>query len=323
MLRTTQIARDHMLTIRTAALALATAALVATVACGDEVQLKEVGDVTPPSTSPVVVGSTDTLVGMGEKPVVQVSLSDGEKAYQERKYGEATELFGVYTDQHPKNPWGHYMLGLSAWKGGDRERAVSAFETSLTLDPTHVKSMLNLGRVLLEMGRPGDALKQIESARAIDTGSADVHRLLGRTYGELRRVEDAVDSYKRAIVIDGEDVWSMNNLGFLLINEGRYEEALLPLARAVELRGDVAVFRNNFGVALERTGHFTLAAESFRKALEADSTYAKASVSLARVELLTEKPETVPVDLGELARRFVEEMEAWTGTESNPLAHAC
>ena len=73
MLRTTQIARDHMLTIRTAALALATAALVATVACGDEVQLKEVGDVTPPSNSPVV-GSTDTLVGMGDKPVVQVSL---------------------------------------------------------------------------------------------------------------------------------------------------------------------------------------------------------------------------------------------------------
>lgn len=321
MLRTARITRTHVPTQSAIGFALASALLIATAACGDAVELKEVGDVTTPTATP----STDSSVGVVTPgtPVVQVSLTDAEKVYQEKNYGEAAELFAVYTDQHPNNPWGHYMLGLSAWKSGDRERAVSAFETSLTLDPSHVKSMLNLGRVLLEMGRAEDALKQIESASAIDTGSADVQRLLGRTYGELRRVDEAVDSYKRAIVIDGEDVWSMNNLGFLLINEGRYEEALLPLARAVELRGDVAVFRNNLGVALERTGHFTLAAESFRKALEADSTYAKASVSLARVELLKEKPETVPVDLGELARRFVEEMDAWKGTEAAAIEHNC
>ena len=271
--------------------------------------------------------TTDTSAGVVTEPAFvvpeNVSYEVAESAFIDKRYDEAVAMFEVYTTNKPSNPWGHYMLGLSAWKHGDRERAVTAFETSLTLDPSHVKSMLNLGRVLLEMGRPEDALKQIESARAIDSSSTDVHRLLGRTYGELRRVDEAIESYKTAIVLDGRDVWSMNNMGFLLINAGRFEEALPALVRAVELRGDVAVFRNNLGVALERTGHFTLAAEQFRKALEVDSTYAKASVSLARVEQLKEKPETIPVDLGELAKRFIEEIESWKATVPDPLAHAC
>lgn len=250
-----------------------------------------------------------------------VSYEMAETAFIEKRYGEAVAMLEVYTVNTPANPWGHYMLGLSAWKSGDRERAVTAFDSSLALDPNHVKSLVNLGRVLLELGRADEALVKLETARTLDSGSVDVYRVLGRTYGELDRTEEAIDSYRRAIVIDGKDAWSMNNLGFLLINAGRFEEALLPLARAVELRGDAPVFRNNLGVALERTGHFTLAAESFRKAVELDSTYTKASISFARVEQLKEKPETIPVDLEELARRFVEEMEGWVGRES--LEHSC
>ena len=75
----------------------------------------------------------------------------------------------------------------------------------------------------------------------------------------------------------------MNNLGYLYIQQGRSDAALPPLARAVEIRGNVPVFQNNFGTALERSGHFVAAREAYGKALEADSTYAKAAVGLERV----------------------------------------
>ena len=75
----------------------------------------------------------------------------------------------------------------------------------------------------------------------------------------------------------------MNNLGYLYIQQGRSDAALLPLARAVELRGNVPVFQNNFGTALERSGHFVTAREAYQAALQADSTYEKAAVGLARV----------------------------------------
>ena len=56
--------------------------------------------------------------------------------------------------------------------------------------------------------------------------------------------------------------------------------ALPPLARAVELRDNAPVFRNNLGIALERTGHPVAARDQYRAALEVDSTYRKAAVSL-------------------------------------------
>jgi len=62
----------------------------------------------------------------------------------------------------PDNVWGFYMLGLSAWKTGDRDAAVRAFTQALEKDSTHVKSRLNLSRVLIEQGRAQEALPYVE-----------------------------------------------------------------------------------------------------------------------------------------------------------------
>ncbi|MFL5517478.1 MAG: tetratricopeptide repeat protein, partial [Gemmatimonadales bacterium] len=127
------------------------------------------------------------------------------------------------------------------------------------------------------------------------------------------------------IAIDDTDTWAMNNLGFIYIQQGRSEDALPPLARAVELRGNVPVFQNNLGTALERAGHLTAAQQAFEAALEADSTYTKASVALERVKARREGADSAAVDLASLSREFQSEVEGWrssnaasdsTGTDS-------
>jgi Tfp pilus assembly protein PilF len=121
--------------------------------------------------------------------------------------------------------------------------------------------------------------------------------------------DSAIGSYRFALSIDPADSWSMNNLGLLLIEQGRYEEALPPLARAVELRPDAPSFANNLGVALERTGHPSAAADAFRAALKADSTYVKATKSLARVEEKA-KTDSTTVDVSTLASSFNQQLQA-------------
>jgi Tfp pilus assembly protein PilF len=103
----------------------------------------------------------------------------------------------------------------------------------------------------------------------------------------------------------------MNNLGLVYIQQGRSEEALLPLARAVELRGNVPVFQNNFGTALERSGHFVSARDAYQKALDADSTYEKAAVGLARVNANGVQSDTSSVDVASLSREFQAQVEQW------------
>lgn len=220
-----------------------------------------------------------------------VSFGDGEAAYRARKYSDATVIFEHYTAQRPGNAWGHYMLGLSAWKGGDLAKSEQSFEKALAIDPHHVKSLVNLSRVFIDQKRHDDAIGTLTRAADIDPESVQVYRLLGRTYHNMGKRDEAVDAYRRAIELNELDAWSMNNLGLIFLEAKRADEALPLLVRAVELKPEVPVFHNNLGMALEHTGRFTEAATAYKGALAADPDYEKAKRNLARLEGVKESRE--------------------------------
>jgi predicted Zn-dependent protease len=239
------------------------------------------------------------------------SYADAERAFHRGRYEEAAGMFESYSASNPDNAWGHYMLGLSAWKIGDHTRALEAFDAALRIEPTHRKSLLNSARVLLETGRAQDALDRVERALAIEPLSGDALRLKGRAHHELGQIPQAIDAYERAIALDDRDVWAMNNLGYLYIQQGRSDSALQPLARAVAIRGNVPVFQNNFGTALERSGYFVSARQAYQAALQADSTYSKAAVGLDRVTAHGTESDSSTVDIAALSNEFQEQVEQW------------
>jgi Tfp pilus assembly protein PilF len=300
--RTTRIARTFT---------LPTIAIIAA-ACGGEVKdgKQVAGDTTNPVATITAPGPTDSSAGtvVSSTPTQAVSIAEGEKVYREKRYADAAALFSTYVDQHPNNPWGHYMLGLSSWKAGDLQRAESAFVRANEIDPKHVKTLLNLTRVRLDQGRPKDALSRVNAALVLDSSSGEAYRLLGRVRSALNEPNEAVAAYRLALSHDPKDVWSMNNVGLILIQQGSFEEALGPLALAVQLDSSVATFQNNLGIALEHTGRFALATQAFKSALAADEGYTKAKLSLARVEGRKEDPSVTPVELTTLAESFDREI---------------
>ena len=94
-------------------------------------------------------------------PKITGSFADGEEAYRARKYADATAIFERYTERRPANPWGHYMLGLSAWKSGDLAKSEQAFGKALSIDPHHVKSLVNLSRVFIDQKRHDEAVDRL------------------------------------------------------------------------------------------------------------------------------------------------------------------
>lgn len=262
-------------------------------ACGDrnpdQARASEPATVTSSSASVTPVSDVRT-----ETPALVVSgpvtFELADSAYRDRRYDDATTLFKAYTENRPSNPWGFYMLGLSAWKSGDRSQAVSAFTQALGLDSTHVKSRLNLSRVLLEGGQPDSALTHIEAAIVLDSTSSEPVRLQGRAFEAQGKMDDAILAYQRAIQLDSTDVWALNNLGALYIRLERFQEAVEPLKVAVQISDEVAVFHNNLGMALERTGQYRAAEDEYRAAVGIEGTYGKAVKNLARVQQLKEIP---------------------------------
>ena len=63
------------------------------------------------------------------------------------------------------------MLGLSAWKSGDLSKSEKAFEKALSIDPHHVKSLVNLSRVFIDQKRHDEAIDRLTRASEIEPES--------------------------------------------------------------------------------------------------------------------------------------------------------
>ncbi len=236
-------------------------------------------------------------------PPVVVTYTMAEQAYFAGAYAEATDLFSSYTADHPANAWGHYMLGLSAWKAGDPEAADASFVAALEIKPDHLKSLINDARVLLDLDRDIEAATRISTALDVDPVNADARRVQARVFHRQGRIDEAIDAYTTILRDHGDDAWALNNLGLLMIEQERFDDALAPLAKAANLQ-DAACIQNNLAIALERTGHYTAAGAAYERALESDSGHERAEASLERVATLVEDPTLDPVDLTVLASEF-------------------
>lgn len=173
--------------------------------------------VKPPSPPPVEtdtgpVGFVPGSSAIAERP----SFADGEAAFRARNYLQALAIFEDYIDRKPGNGWGYYMLGLSAWKAGDFLKSEKAFEQALSIDPHHVKSLVNSGRLFIDQQRNTEALERLTLAAEIDPDSLEVQRLLAATHQANGNTEEAVAAYRRVIDLKDNDAEAMNQLALLL-----------------------------------------------------------------------------------------------------------
>ncbi len=272
-----------------------------------------------PSTSPAVsvtpASGPTVTTELGGTISRTVTFEEAEAVFKEGKYPEAKRLFEAYVERKPENGFGWYMLGLSAWKSGDLLGAERAFDTAIGKNPTHVKSLLNSSRVLMDLGRNAEALERVNAARAIDSTSGEVIRLVARAHHRLGNIDSAVAAYRQALGSNERDVWAMNNLGMLYLDQQDPGSAVGPLARAVELRPTSPVFQNNLGMVLELVGDFEQAKAAYESAVKADSGYAKARANAARLgAVVIDSTSSRRVDLAEFAELFRQQVKLWSGS---------
>ena len=172
--------------------------------------------VTPPSPPPAETDAGQSGFVPGSAIAERPSFADGEAAFRARNYQEAVAIFEDYIDRKPGNGWGYYMLGLSAWKAGDFQKSEKAFDQALSIDPDHVKSLVNSGRLFIDQQRNTEALERLSLAAEIDPDSLEVQRLLAATHQANGNTEEAIAAYRRVIDLKDNDAVAMNQLALLL-----------------------------------------------------------------------------------------------------------
>ena len=193
----------------------------------------------------------------------------GEGFFKDGDFASATRYLRAEVERHPDRFHPTYLLGLSLWKEGSLDEAVTTLTSAASLDAGSVKARVNLGRVLNDSGSFQEALEAADEAILLDPESSSAYNVRGRALVNLRRVDEGIDAFRTAIEKDPTNAYALNNLGYALVGQGRFAEAVPSLEEAVRLKPEVGYFQNNLGMAYERTGKTEEARTAYRRAVQA------------------------------------------------------
>jgi len=157
---------------------------------------------------------------------------------------------------------------------------ISLWEDVVSKSPSRVYPRNNLGIAYTEAGRIDDAVRQFQTALAIDPEHASSYSNLGVLRARQGRLDEAMRAFRAALLYDPELVDAHNNTGLVHLAQGRYEAAEQSFRAAMRLDPGYAKAHYNLGVCFERQGRFDEADDELREALRLDPGYAKARAAL-------------------------------------------
>jgi tetratricopeptide (TPR) repeat protein len=214
----------------------------------------------------------------------ELYLMLGNKQNQARTYGDAAESFRKALASGRPLPRAHYGLGLALKYLRRPEEATREFETVLRLNPGDPYAHFELGSVLSQQEQFEAAIEHLQKAAELDPRMHEPWLELGRIYRLQNRLEDAEDAFRRAVRLKPDLVSAVYALARL--SDGQNDPAAAELyARVRELKtrsaeaGQAGKF-NSEGVACMEKNQLGDAAAAFRRALEADPTFAVAAYNL-------------------------------------------
>lgn len=179
-------------------------------------------------------------------------LEMGVTCFNEGRFADAVEHFGVVEEGDPGYADALHGLGMVAWIRGELDVALELVERAVAFAPGNIFYLNSLGEVL-------------------------------RMRGDFSAAEE---SLRRALSIDPEYAQAHNNLGMLYLTQGLFPESVLEFNRAVQLAPDLAMAYFNMGIALKEMNQLAGAIAAHRQATAISPDFVEAHVNLAIALLL-------------------------------------
>ena len=208
------------------------------------------------------------------------SILKAQDAFQ-RKQDDQAEA--ALTEVQLKDPQIYvipFMLGESALRRQNWERAADQLQRCLALNPNFDSAMTGMARALAKLGRVDEAKSWL--GKALQSNPQN-YRAWYET-GLLQAASDpaaAFASYQKAIAIQPNYPPGQRELGLALFQQKDYASAATHLEKALALGLDDAHIRNFLGICYAQTHRPQKSIQSYRVALKLDPKLAEAHLNLA------------------------------------------
>ncbi|WP_146676109.1 tetratricopeptide repeat protein [Pirellula sp. SH-Sr6A] len=197
------------------------------------------------------------------------------------RFPEAVELLEIWEEECPWEPMVHYKLGRIHEHLLQNEPAEEEYRKSVAKDPNFIQGWFSLGRLLLLIRKPADAIlvlkrcDQGNSRLAAKTSIAQCEKALGNVEKAKEILldvmqhspEDIRASY-RSVDETPERFIAASELGGIETELGEYESARRHLDMALDYFPLDSIGRYSYAVALRGLGERDKAEENFDKVKE-------------------------------------------------------
>ncbi|MCR9193508.1 MAG: sulfotransferase [Hyphomonas sp.] len=150
---------------------------------------------------------------------------------------EATETIARAVAIAPDDPEARTNLGLAHKDMGNLESAENSFRAAIESQPTAPR-LNNLGNVLLEQGRPADAVNALKHAIQLSPRQADPHVNIARAFMQLKKFALAERAISNALKLDSSIPEAHSVLADLLSKRCEYSRAEAAYRVALRLAPD-------------------------------------------------------------------------------------
>lgn len=161
-------------------------------------------------------------------------LNAGRVLHKLGRIDQATAMFRAMTAGTPRDPRGHYNLGVCltevlpkarlAERAGLTREARTAFESARALDPNSAETSYAFATLYSENGDHARAAELVRAALALKPGWSDAWNNLGNHYEGLGERAAAIAAFDRALELDPRNMGAVVNRGLTQLARGRMAE---------------------------------------------------------------------------------------------------
>lgn len=218
------------------------------------------------------------------------SRLSGILSFKKKNYAEAVTSLQNSIKLQPTIE-GYYYLGLSQYAAGQLESAISQFRSILDRVPTHDRSRIMIGMILLQQKRLDDAITEVTKVLDADPGNALAHNVLGSAYLAKGQFEEGMRELNRATELDPKLVDAHIKKGIINLSRGKEREGEAELQSAINVNPEVLNSRMILFSYYMRKGNQAKAISILNKGLTGKASDAPLYNALASTALSQRKPD--------------------------------
>ena len=175
-------------------------------------------------------------------------------------------------------------IGRFYLKDGSYEKAVSAYQKAIGMDPQLVSAYNGIGVAYTMLGKYSAAIAAQQKALEIQPDFTKAHAGLGLAHFRENKIELALEHYRQAVVLDPQFLEAHLKIAMILLHQKRYAEATDAYLTVVALNPDDAEAHHNLGLCY---AYQAKAAGATGQQLDEDLTAAALAAFQKTVDLLS------------------------------------